>query len=80
MAVEGHELADQLTAVLDGDSHSVVDVLKHLRTLRHRHLGRSKFTLWALIRIGFSFSTALALEEEREVRRKLEIFLGFWDI
>ena len=37
VAVEGHELAHQLTAVLDGDPHAVVDVLKHLGALRHRH-------------------------------------------
>lgn len=39
MAVEGHELSDELAAVLDGDPHPVVDVLKHLRALRHRHCG-----------------------------------------
>lgn len=33
VAVEGHELADQLTAVLDGHPHPVVDVLEHLQTL-----------------------------------------------
>jgi hypothetical protein len=38
VAVEGHELADQLSAVLDGDAHPVVDILEHLRALGARHL------------------------------------------
>jgi hypothetical protein len=38
VAVEGHELADQLSAVLDGDAHPVVNVLEHLRALGARHL------------------------------------------
>lgn len=37
VTVEGHEAAHQLAAVLDRDAHAVVDVLEHLRTLRHRH-------------------------------------------
>lgn len=39
VAIEGHELADEHTAVLDGDAHAIVDVLEHLRSLRHRHGG-----------------------------------------
>lgn len=37
VAVEGHKLSNQLPAVLNCDPHPVVDVLEHLRTLRHRH-------------------------------------------
>lgn len=37
VAVEGHELPHQLPPVLDCDPHPVIDVLEHLRTLRHRH-------------------------------------------
>lgn len=37
VAVEGHELPDELAAVLDRDAHAVVDVLEHLGSLRHRH-------------------------------------------
>lgn len=40
VAVEGHEFSDELTTVLNGDTHTVVDVLKHLGTLRHRHFGK----------------------------------------
>lgn len=37
VAVESHEFAHQLAAVLDRHSHSVVYELQHLRPLRHRH-------------------------------------------
>lgn len=40
VAVEGHEFSDELATVLNGDTHTVVDVLKHLGTLRHRHFGK----------------------------------------
>lgn len=42
MAVEGHELPDELAAILDRDAHAVVDELKHLGALRHRHCGDSE--------------------------------------
>lgn len=39
VAIEGHELPDELAAILDGDAHTVVDVLEHLRSLGDRHGG-----------------------------------------
>lgn len=39
VAIEGHELPDELAAILDGDPHTVVDVLEHLRSLGDRHGG-----------------------------------------
>jgi hypothetical protein len=40
VAVEGHELAHELAAVLDRHAHAVVDELEHLGALRVRHGGR----------------------------------------
>lgn len=56
MTVEGHEFADELTAVLDCDPHSVVDVLEHLRTLRHRHFRKNG---------DFCLSGILSFREQR---------------
>lgn len=39
VAIESHEFSDQLTAVLDRDPHPIIDVLKHLGSFGHRHLG-----------------------------------------
>jgi hypothetical protein len=39
VAVEGHELAHELAAVLDRHAHAVVDELEHLGALRVRHGG-----------------------------------------
>lgn len=47
VSVECHEFSDELASILNGDAHSVVDVLEHLGTLRHRHFQRTKIFLAA---------------------------------
>lgn len=54
VAVEGHEFSDELTTVLDGDAHAVVDVLEHLGTLGHRHF-RKLFVVLPLSSVRLVF-------------------------
>jgi len=39
MFIKGHELTDELAAVIDNEAHSIVEVLLHLTSLG-RHCGR----------------------------------------
>ena len=38
MFIEGFELADEGSSVLQNDAHSIIQMRRHLVTLAHRHL------------------------------------------